>query len=90
MTTSRRHDRRLVARHRHRPAERDTRDQRRRGDPWVTRVTKLDDRWLPGGREVPDYATGRTSSLIVPGEELVERRVHGHVLNDVLTWKTAP
>jgi hypothetical protein len=35
----------------------------------------------------------RTSSLIVPGEGLVERRVHGHVLivlNDVLTWKTAP
>jgi hypothetical protein len=35
----------------------------------------------------------RTSSLIVPGEGLVERRIHGHVLvvfNDVLTWKTAP
>jgi hypothetical protein len=35
----------------------------------------------------------RTSSLIVPGEGLVERRVHGHaltVLNDVLTWETAP
>jgi hypothetical protein len=35
----------------------------------------------------------RTSSLIVPGEGLVERRVQGHalaVLNDVLTWKTAP
>ncbi len=35
----------------------------------------------------------RTSSLIVSGEGLVERRVHGHaltVLNDVLTWETAP
>jgi hypothetical protein len=35
----------------------------------------------------------RTSSLIVPGEGLVERRVHGHaltVLNDVLSWETAP
>lgn len=35
----------------------------------------------------------RASSLIVPGEGLVERRVHGHaltVLNDVLTWETAP
>ena len=35
----------------------------------------------------------RTSSLIVPGEGLVERRVHGHaltVLNDVLTWEAAP
>lgn len=33
----------------------------------------------------------RTSSLIVPGEGLVERRVDGHaltVLNDVLTWET--
>jgi hypothetical protein len=33
----------------------------------------------------------RTSSLIVPGEALVERRVHGPaltVLNDVLTWET--
>jgi hypothetical protein len=33
----------------------------------------------------------RTSSLIVPGEALVERRSHGHaltVLNDVLTWET--
>jgi hypothetical protein len=33
----------------------------------------------------------RTSSLIVPGGALVERRVHGHaltVLNDVLTWET--
>ncbi|MGH3874741.1 MAG: hypothetical protein ACRDSR_25100 [Pseudonocardiaceae bacterium] len=32
----------------------------------------------------------RTSSLVVPGEALVQRRVHGHaltVLNDVLTWK---
>lgn len=35
----------------------------------------------------------RASSLIVPGEGLVERRVHGHaltVLNDVLAWETAP
>lgn len=35
----------------------------------------------------------RTSSLIVPGEGLVERRVHGHaltVLNDVLAWETTP
>ncbi len=33
----------------------------------------------------------RTCSLIVPGEALVERRVHGHaltVLNEVLTWET--
>ena len=32
----------------------------------------------------------RTSSLIVPGEVLVERRVHGSardVLNEVLTWE---
>jgi hypothetical protein len=35
----------------------------------------------------------RTSSLIVPGEGLVERRVHGDaltVLNEVLAWETAP
>ncbi len=35
----------------------------------------------------------RTSSLIVPGEGLVERRVQGHalaVLNDVLAWKAQP
>lgn len=35
----------------------------------------------------------RTSSLIVPGEGLVEHRVHGDaltVLNEVLTWETAP
>lgn len=35
----------------------------------------------------------RTSSLIVPGGGLVERRVHGHaitVLNEVLTWPTEP
>ncbi len=35
----------------------------------------------------------RTSSLIVPGEGLVERRVRGDaltVLNEVLTWETAP
>ncbi|HEX5348110.1 MAG TPA: hypothetical protein VFW64_13565 [Pseudonocardiaceae bacterium] len=34
----------------------------------------------------------RISSLIVPGEALVERRAHGPaitVLNDVLTWETA-
>lgn len=33
----------------------------------------------------------RTSSLIVPGEGLVERRVHGNaltVLYEVLTWET--
>lgn len=33
----------------------------------------------------------RTSSLIVPGDGLVEHRVHGNalnVLNEVLTWKT--
>jgi len=33
----------------------------------------------------------RTSSLIVPGEGLVERRVHGSaltVLKEVLTWET--
>ncbi|MGH3882729.1 MAG: hypothetical protein ACRDSG_14080 [Pseudonocardiaceae bacterium] len=33
----------------------------------------------------------RTSSLIVPDEGLVERRVHGSardVLNEVLTWET--
>lgn len=33
----------------------------------------------------------RISSLIVPGDGLVEHRVHGHaitVLNDVLTWET--
>jgi hypothetical protein len=33
----------------------------------------------------------RTCSLIVPGEGLVERRVHGRaitVLNEVLTWPT--
>ncbi len=33
----------------------------------------------------------RTSSLIVPGDALMERRVHGHaltVLNDVLMWET--
>jgi hypothetical protein len=33
----------------------------------------------------------RTSSLIVPGDELVERRVEGSaltVLNEVLTWKS--
>ncbi len=33
----------------------------------------------------------RTSSLIVPGEGLVERRVNGSaltVLNEVLTWET--
>lgn len=33
----------------------------------------------------------RTSSLIVPGNELVERRVDGSaldVLNEVLTWET--
>ncbi len=35
----------------------------------------------------------RTSSLIVPGDGLVERRVHGDaltVLNEVLAWETAP
>lgn len=35
----------------------------------------------------------RTSSLIVPGDGLVERRVQGHaitVLNEVLTWPTEP
>ncbi len=35
----------------------------------------------------------RTSSLIVPGEGLVERRVCGDaltVLNEVLTWELAP
>lgn len=35
----------------------------------------------------------RISSLIVPGDELVERRVHGGaltVLNEVLTWETKP
>lgn len=33
------------------------------------------------------------SSLIVPGDGLVERRVHGHaitVLNEVLAWPTEP
>lgn len=33
----------------------------------------------------------RLSSLIVPGDGLVEHRVHGHaitVLNEVLTWPT--
>ncbi len=33
----------------------------------------------------------RTSSLIIPGEGLVERRIHGSaltVLNEVLTWQT--
>ncbi|MGH3932756.1 MAG: hypothetical protein ACRDTF_22595 [Pseudonocardiaceae bacterium] len=33
----------------------------------------------------------RTSSLIVPGDGLVEQRVHGpalSVLNEVLTWET--
>ena len=32
----------------------------------------------------------RTSSLIVPGDGLIEHRVHGHaitVLNEVLTWE---
>lgn len=35
----------------------------------------------------------RISSLIVPGDGLVEHRVHSHaitVLNEVLTWPTAP
>jgi hypothetical protein len=35
----------------------------------------------------------RTSSLIVPGEGLVERRVHGNaltVLDEVLAWETGP
>ncbi|MGH3929420.1 MAG: hypothetical protein ACRDTF_05520 [Pseudonocardiaceae bacterium] len=35
----------------------------------------------------------RTSSLIVPGDALVERRVDGSaltVLNEVLTWETKP
>lgn len=35
----------------------------------------------------------RTTSLIVPGGGLVERRVHGQaitVLNEVLTWPTEP
>jgi hypothetical protein len=35
----------------------------------------------------------RASSLIVTGEGLVERRVHGSaltVLNEVLTWETGP
>ncbi|MGH3796498.1 MAG: hypothetical protein ACRDSP_16600 [Pseudonocardiaceae bacterium] len=35
----------------------------------------------------------RTSSLIVPGNGLVEHRTHGsalNVLNEVLTWETAP
>lgn len=35
----------------------------------------------------------RTSSLIVPGEGLVERRVHGDaltVLNEALAWETTP
>lgn len=35
----------------------------------------------------------RTSSLIVPGDGLVEHRVHGHaltVLNTVLTWEAGP
>ncbi|MGH3764540.1 MAG: hypothetical protein ACRDS0_05150 [Pseudonocardiaceae bacterium] len=35
----------------------------------------------------------RRSSLIVPGDGLVDRRVHGHaitVLNEVLTWPTHP
>ena len=35
----------------------------------------------------------RMSSLIVPGEVLIERRTHGHaltVLNEVLTWSDSP
>ncbi len=35
----------------------------------------------------------RTSSLIVPGDRLVEHRVYGHaltVLNEVLTWPAEP
>jgi len=55
--------------------------------PWVDTV------YLAGFSRDCSAARKRTSSLLVPGDGLVEHRVSGSaltVLNEVLTWRTEP